>query len=58
MVRRGEAGALGGKEVLTGVGCGGVLRKAQRSSFVKFCIMWGRVAVLVFSMILGVDLFL
>ena len=40
------------------VGCGGVLRKAQRSSFVKFYIMWGRVAVLVFGMILGVDLFL
>ena len=41
-----------------GVGCGGVLRKEQRSSLVKFYIMRGRGAVLVFSMILGVGLFL
>ena len=41
-----------------GVGCGGILRKEQRSSLVKFCITWGRVAMLVFGMILGVGLFL
>ena len=27
--------------MLTGVGCGGVLKKEQRSSLAKFCIMWG-----------------
>ena len=36
-----------------GVRCG-VLRKEQRSSLVRFCIMWGRVVVLVFGMIHGV----
>ena len=40
------------------VGCRGVLRKEQRSSLVKFCIMWGTVAELVFGMILGVGLIL
>ena len=41
-----------------GVGCEGVLRKEQRSCLAKFYIMWGRVVVIVFGMILGVDLFL
>ena len=44
--------------MLTGVGCGGVLKKEQRSSLARFCIMWGRVAMLVFSMTHGVGLLL
>ena len=44
--------------MLTGVGCGGVLKKEQRSSLAKFCIMWGRVTGLVFGMTHGVGLFL
>ena len=41
-----------------GVGCRGVLKKEQRSSLAKFCIMWGRVTVFVFGMIHGVGLLL
>ena len=44
--------------MLTSVGCGGVLKKKQKSSLAKFCIMWGRVAVLVFGMTHGVGLLL
>ena len=41
-----------------GVGRGGVLKKEQRSSLAKFCIMWGRVTVSLFGMIHGVGLLL
>ena len=39
-----------------GVECGRVLKKEQRSSLARFCIMWGRVAMLVFGMTHGVGL--
>ena len=44
--------------MLTGVGCGGVLKKEQRSFLARFCLMWGRVVVLVFGMTHGVGLLL
>ena len=40
------------------VGYGGVLNKEQRSFLARFCLMWERVAVLVFGMIHDVGLLL